>query len=253
MENSAIEWTTHTFNPWVGCSKCSPGCENCYAKAQESDRFGRVVWGRTGTRRRTTATCWKQPLKWNRQAEISGIRPRIFCASLADVFELYRGVGTADRPINLDQWRKDLFDLIENTPNLDWLLLSKRAAFACEYLQNRCLANVWAGVSVEDQAAAETRIPYLCRTPAAIRFLSCEPLLGPLNLQPYLKDIQWVIVGGESGTKARPMDPEWVKSIQDQCNLNKTPFFFKQWGGKNKKAAGRELEGQEWNEIPLTR
>ena len=113
-------------------------------------------------------------------------------------------------------------------------------------------SNVWMGVSVENQYWADRRIPNLIEVPAAVRFLSAEPLLKPLTLGPYLKDIDWVIVGGESGARARPVDPEWVRRIRDECQLSDVPFFFKQWGGRNSKSGGRELDGSTWSQLPCT-
>lgn len=262
MRNSAIEWTDHTFNPWVGCTKVSDGCKHCYAEALMDKRFGRVEWGVNGTRKRTSAANWREPLKWNRDAQAAGIRQRVFCASLADVFE--------DRP-ELAEWRSDLFDLIYSTPHLDWLLLTKRPENVLDMVPANwhawLPANVWIGTSIENQAAADERIPHLLRIPASVRFLSMEPLLGPVDLDHVvspgsletLRGVQWVIVGGESGTKARPMHPDWVRSIRDQCQADGVPFFFKQWGeydavGRKvgKKVSGRELNGHYWDEYPGT-
>lgn len=203
-ENSKIEWTDHTFNPWIGCAKVSPGCKNCYAETLMDQRYGRVKWGVNGTRSRTAPANWKQPLKWNREAERSGIRRRVFCASLADVFE--------DRP-ELVEWRADLFKLIDATPFLDWLLLTKRPENIGKMYAPMVLSdqkewnrannslpssglrfpdpipgvrrhNVWLGTSVENQATADERIPHLLKAAhlARFTFLSCEPLLGPVDL-----------------------------------------------------------------------
>ena len=152
--NSKIEWTHHTFNPWTGCQKVSAGCTNCYAESW-AKRSGVVKWGANGTRRKTSKSNWQQPIKWNREAQEAGERRRVFCASLADVFE--------DRD-DLVLWRHDLFDLIEETPHLDWLLLTKRPEDAWLYLTGMYagdapLPNVWLGTSVEDQQRAEERIP----------------------------------------------------------------------------------------------
>lgn len=256
--NSKIEWTHHTFNPWVGCSKVSAGCTNCYAESMMDKRLGKVQWGDGGTRVRTSAANWKKPLQWNKAAAAAGVRHRVFCASLADVFE--------DRK-ELVEWRADLFDLIDQTPHLDWLLLTKRPEHVLHILadmpasanRGRILAsNVWIGTSVENQEQADKRIPELLRIPAAVRFLSMEPLLGPVDLtsisvkaepgyfgdclQWYHKPhksgeslaeyqkIDWVIVGGESGHHARPMHPDWARSLRDQCQAAGVPYLFKQWG-----------------------
>lgn len=252
-ENSKIEWTDHTFNPWMGCTKVSDGCKHCYAETLMDKRYGRVKWGPQGTRVRTSAANWKEPLAWNRKAERDGRRPRVFCASLADVFE--------DRD-ELVPWRAELLMLIQQTPNLDWLLLTKRPENVMRLTNEAWVlnggqavtalpSNVWIGTSVENQAAADERIPALLSIPAPVRFLSMEPLLGPVDLHlnkwamghhfsesVYPGDwhwgvknkIDWVIVGGESGTDARPVHPDWVRSIREQCVGAGVPFFFKQWG-----------------------
>ena len=274
-ENSNIEWTLHTMNPWVGCSKVSAGCKNCYAETLMDQRYGRVKWGPNGTRSRTADSNWRQPLRWNKKAEQAGERHRVFCASLADVFE--------DRP-ELVQWREDLFRLIMATPHLDWLLLTKRpenilrmwpeeeddddigpmALSPSAYgKQLRRFANVWLGTSVEDQEAADQRIPELLKATHLCRytFLSCEPLLGPVDLTsipdghptlgngytysaltgkynwddgdtlsppPWLRAIGWIIVGGESGPGKRQFDPDWARSLRDQCAASGVAFFMKQ-------------------------
>lgn len=243
-QNSAIEWTDHTFNPWMGCAKVSDGCKHCYAETMMDKRWGKVEWGPQGTRVRTSAANWNQPLKWNREAEAAGVRRRVFCASLADVFE--------DRPA-LHLWRTDLFKLIDATPHLDWLLLTKRPENVVKMVLwdapgCKPSGNVWFGTSVENQVTADERIPHLLRIPAAVRFLSVEPLLGKIEFSNVTKrsdavfqlgkkamdGIHWVIVGGESGPKARPMHPDWARSIRDQCLAAGVPFFFKQTGGQQK-------------------
>ena len=200
---------------------------------------------------RTSAATWRNPLRWNEAASFASDPVRVFCASLADIFENYRGDGSAlDRPKSLDPWRHELFDLIDQTPKLEWLLLSKRPEQAQAFLKTRRAENIWMGVSVESQQWADRRIPILAQIPAKIRFLSCEPLIGPLDLRPYLSEIDWVIVGGESGFGFRPVDPAWVRDIRDQCAKAGVPFFFKQWGGRYPKSTGRTLDGRIWNEIP---
>jgi len=332
VENSKIEWCSHTFNPWRGCTQVSPGCANCYAETL-SKRNPAVlgVWGDHGTRVIAAESYWKLPLKWDKEAREEQLltelpRRRVFCASLADVFE--------DRA-ELEEPRVRLFDLILATPHLDWLLLTKRPEnilrltppawsgpdFPGDTPQGDgqtfrfCRPNVWLGASVENQATADERIPHLLKIPAAVRFLSCEPLLAPVDLtqlgfpdgsgtrnaltgqfrlkvkgvdghpdfvaetqEPKLPRIDWVIVGGESGHGARPMHPDWARSLRDQCQNAAVPFFFKQWGeygpeqvGKvmftpvhsgvpmdtpasmfqvGKKVAGRLLDGREWSEFP---
>ena len=241
-ENSKIEWTDHTFNPWVGCQKISAGCLRCYADAQDR-RFGPSHWGPGQERKMMSAAYWRQPLRWNAEAAAAGIRRKVFCASMADVFERL----PADHPSAGDQEaaREKLWALIHMTPKLDWLLLTKRPENIVAMVPSRWLhkgfpANVWVGTSVEDQAAADTRIPDLLQVPAWVRFLSCEPLLGPVDLTSWLgfhcsdvpddSKIHWVIAGGESGHGARPMHPDWARALRDQCQAAGVPFFFKQWG-----------------------
>jgi protein gp37 len=264
--NSSIEWTHHTFNPWWGCVKVSPGCKHCYAETL-SNRFGNNVWGPASTTTRKTFgdKHWSEPIKWNEQAAKEGTRKRVFCASMADVFE--------DHPI-ANQERGDLLILIRMTPHIDWLLLTKRPENICQMIPTAWyenpLPNVWYGTSVENQEYADKRIPYLLGVPAAVRFLSCEPLLGGVILQgdgeydnptamrnrSYLRGvmsdarIHWVIAGGESGRSVRSMHPDWARSLRDQCVAADVPFHFKQWGGVNKKAAGRVLDGRTWDQFP---
>ncbi|WEE79406.1 phage Gp37/Gp68 family protein [Comamonas testosteroni] len=258
-ENTKIEWTDHTFNPFIGCTKVSPGCDNCYAENLMDTRMGKVIWGPKGERVRTSPANWNKPLKWNANhaaffAE-HGRRQRVFCASLADVFD------NAVDP----QWREDLFKLIEATPNLDWLLLTKRIGNVSNMLPvpfdfAKLYPNVWIGATVVNQEEADRDIPKLLAVDAAVRFLSMEPLLGPVNLEHACdlaeaqvckgtwKDmadpikcaaalrrgsvalLDWVIVGGESGPGARPMHPNWARSLRDQCQDAGTDFLFKQWG-----------------------
>lgn len=242
-ETTKIEWCDHTFNPWIGCTKVSPGCANCYAEG-ESKRRGWARWGRGQPRHRTSDAYWREPLKWNRKAENLVERSRVFCASLADVFD-------EEVP---DDWRIELFSLIADTPNLDWLILTKRPYIAHDFFHNvvglidgDVLPNVWLGVSVEDQARADERVPILLEIPARVRFLSCEPLLGPVQLCrgcPGCPDdcgwtpgsnghgIHWVIAGGESGPRARPCDVEWIRSIANQCAEADVPVFVKQLGAR---------------------
>lgn len=226
-ETTAIQWCDHTFNPWVGCSKVSAGCANCYAEALMDKRWGKVQWGDNGTRQRTSAGNWRQPLKWNRDATAIGFRRKVFCASLADVFE--------DRS-ELDAWRRDLWGLIEATPNLDWLLLTKRPSKILQsvpaWWYGDYPKNVWFGTSVEDQETADKRIPeFHWVEDAAIRFLSIEPLLGPIDLRG-LPRVDWVIVGGESGKDARGCSIEWIRSIVQQCQAVNVPVFVKQLGSR---------------------
>lgn len=274
-KNTKIEWAHHTFNPWIGCTKVllpdgslHPACLNCYAEA-ESKRRGWAKWGKGKPRHRTTAGNWSKPLAWDRAAGKQGIRERVFCASLSDIF---------DAEVS-QEWRDDLFVLIDHCPSLDWLILTKR-------LENILLMippqwkenppkNVLMGTSVSDQLTADEFIPRLLRLSHLFTlFVSIEPLLGEVKLgiperkyviprkiiegyddlqrqlfssdeeiakhqeltrrvAPHLgrpQFISWVIVGGESGPSARPMNPKWVRSIRDECTAAGVPFLFKQWG-----------------------
>ena len=229
-ENSKIEWTHHTFNPWMGCSKVSAGCKNCYAEAMMDHRYGKVKWGPDGTRRRTKT--WAEPLAWHRLAKANGVRQRVFCASLADVFEDFAG---------LDAIRAALWPLVEQCDQLDWLLLTKRPENARRMVPARWLqtggwpSHVAVGTSLEGGPTHATigaaRVEHLRAIPAPVRFISAEPLLGPIAGGIGLDGIHQVIVGGESGDGARPMDLEWARSIRDECRAHGVPFFFKQLGG----------------------
>lgn len=256
-KDSKIEWTHHTFNPWIGCTKVSEGCAHCYAE-RLNKRMGWTQWGDSGARVRTSESNWKQPLAWNRQCEKSGTRARVFCASLADWLD-YKAPT---------EWRVDLLRLIFETPKLDWLLLTKRpeswsarmlecASAGSSMAHNWVFLkappeNVWVGVSAENNAAWKSRVRELTAIPAFIRFVSAEPLLGPIEIayESFYSDPDWVIVGGESGPGARPMNPDWVRGIQRGCADIGAAFFFKQWGGVDKKSTGRELDGRTWDEIP---
>lgn len=273
-ENTRIEWADHTFNPWIGCTKVSPACDHCYAETLATARLG-VAWGSHAERRRTAPSTWRQPLAWNRRAEREGRRFRVFCASLADVFDNQAS----------EDWRVELWRLIRATPHLDWLLLTKRPQNIAKMLpsdldhgrgngwQNGPWPNVWLGTTVENQAEAYRRIPHLLAVPATIRFLSCEPLLEAIDLssiQARSEDgclfggsrIDWVIAGGESGPKARPSHPDWFRSLRDQCQGAGVPFFFKQWGewapGENPDRAQTRTEiaawwqENEWDIEPIT-
>lgn len=220
---SKIEWTTHTFNPWWGCTKVSEACKNCYAEAW-AKRLGQDVWGPKPQRRLMSDVHWKEPLKWNRDAFRLGQRPRVFCASMADVYE--------DRD-ELAPHRSRLFDLIEATPNLDWLLLTKRPQNVLRLTRwgSDWPENVWLGTTVELQDRADELLPFLAEIPAHVRFISAEPLLGPLKIERYLQTaIDWVITGGESGPRARPASPHWFTDLHAQCMRHEVAFHFKQWG-----------------------
>ncbi|MGL4265170.1 MAG: phage Gp37/Gp68 family protein [Afipia sp.] len=268
-ENTKIEWAHHTFNPWTGCTKVGPGCDHCYAEGW-AKRSGQVQWGPGAERRRTSEANWRKPLAWNAEAERLGIRYRVFCASLADVF---------DNEVPAE-WRSDLFDLIARTPHLDWLLVTKRIGNVGRMVEAAtCMTtlpgNVWLGATVVNQAEADRDIPKLLATPAAVRFLSMEPLLGPVDLTDICPNrgqmsedhfsaifdpdddteedgtpfsyIDWVIVGGESGPGARPMHPHWARDIRDQCAIARVPFLFKQWGEWAPASHGHGGKHGAWN------
>lgn len=283
-ENSKIEWTDHTFNPWEGCTKVSPGCANCYAETLVDKRYGRVKWGKGNPRRRTSAANWKQPLRWNRSAQlkfeawevfkktqrasegdlasfIPPSRPRVFCASLADWLD-------DEVPA---EWLADLLARIHATPFLDWLLLTKRPenfvertlmagmhlmgyrdgdpiddgkpkalATATESVIESVLgwskgetfpANVWVGTSVEDRPRLK-RVQQLREIPAKVHFLSCEPLLEDLGAIDFANHVEWVIIGGESGPGARPMNVAWARSLVQQCRAAGVAPFVKQLGSR---------------------
>jgi protein gp37 len=239
-ELSKIEWTTHTFNPWWGCTKVSDGCKFCYAETL-ARRYGNDVWGVGKARRTFGEKHWAEPLKWNKAARESGKRAQVFCASMADDFD----------PAGPAEEREKLWELIRNTPYLDWQLLTKRPEKITRYLPedwNDGYPNVWLGTSVEDERVIQ-RVSTLAAVPAVVHFLSCEPLIGPLENLP-LENIQWVIVGGESGPRSRPMAKAWVESIRRQCREASVPFFFKQWGGTRKKLTGRTLNGRTYDALP---
>jgi protein gp37 len=223
--NSTIEWTDHTFNPWLGCTKVSPGCDHCYAEAW-SKRSGLVKWG-NHLRRRTSDGYWKGPILWNAGADKferrHNRRQRIFCASLADVFD--NQVPPA--------WRVDLFTLIRKCQMLDWLLLTKRPQNIRKMLPQdwgEGYSNVWLGLTAEDQSHFDQRWPHVCGVPAAIRFVSYEPAIGPLRLPRTGPYPDWLISGGESGGRARPMAPQWAREIIDDCRRYGIAAFHKQWG-----------------------
>ena len=207
--NSAIEWTGHTFNPWWGCTKVSPACDHCYAEVW-AKRTGHSIWGADAPRRQLSNNYWNQPLRWDRAAALGGGRARVFCASMADVFESNR---------ELDSLRARLWALVERTPNLDWLLLTKRPHLA------RRLApwtrswprNIWLGATVENQHFADRRIRYLLDVPCQFRFLSCEPLLGPVDLSEHIGGLHWIIAGGETrrsvSAHASGLDPRAPRSV----------------------------------------
>jgi protein gp37 len=223
--NSKIEWTDHTFNPWVGCTKITPGCDHCYAEGW-AKRSGLVRWG-NHPRRRTTESYWRAPVKWNARAadfaRLHGRRQRVFCASLADVFD-----NQADAT-----WRSDLFDLIRSCPELDWLLLTKRPQNIKKMLPKDWgdgYANVWLGTTAEDQLRYNMRWRDLSVVPAYVRFISYEPAIGPLRLSAAGPHPDWLISGGESGAGARLVNPQWIRDVIADCRERGVAPFHKQWG-----------------------
>ena len=245
--NSKIEWTHHTMNPWWGCTRVSPGCAHCYAETL-AHRYGHNVWGKGKARRPASEKVWAEPVKWNKAAAMAGERHRVFCSSMADVFDEGAPEGARER----------LWALIRSTPGLDWLLLTKRPENFQAMLPpdwGDGWANVWLGVSAENQDLLHKRVSILRHVPAVVRFVSAEPLLSELDferggwaLTRQLKSpegkiyppIHWVIVGGESGHGARPMDLRWARIIRDQCRADGVAYFFKQLGGARDK--GGDLE-----------
>lgn len=249
---SKIEWTHHTFNPWWGCTKVSAACKYCYAETF-SKRVGHQVWGKKAQRRFFSNAHWDEPIKWNALAEQRNERHRVFCASMADVFEPRK---------ELDISRQRLWQLIEKTPSLDWLLLTKRPGSIGDMVpwQKIWPDNVWLGTTVESDKWL-CRVERLIRYPAKIRFLSCEPLLTAVDLTAYINQIDWVIAGGESGQRARQTQPQWVRALRDQCQDANVAFHFKQWGHwapkeddslipLSKKRAGRLLDQRTWDAVP---
>lgn len=267
-----IEWAHHTFNSHWGCQRVSPGCGGakgeggCYAEAF-AHRLGLDIWGPQAPRRFFGDAHWREPVRWNDRAARNGIRERVFLNSMADTFEDRR---------DLDPIRERIYLLIEATPWLDWLVLTKRPQ-NIERLAPRWRGgwplNAWAGTTCEDQQRADERIPHLLATPAAVKFLSCEPLLGPVDFDAWFERYrcsgcvgdpdtgpdcpghdglpwQWTIVGGESGPGARPMSEDWVRSIRDQCTAAGVSFFLKQKLDGRRKVSLPMLDGRQWAEFP---
>lgn len=237
-DGSAIEWTDATWNPVTGCTQISAGCDNCYAK-RFSERFRGVPNHpfETGFDLTLRPERIAQPLAWR--------RPRmIFVNSMSDLFHKQVPRAFIDK----------VFDTMEKADWHTFQVLTKRSSLMRDYLKSRyeedlAPEHIWLGTSVED-AKAKSRIQHIRQAPASVRFLSIEPLIAPVGRMD-LSGIHWVIVGGESGPGARPMKPEWVREIQRQCEEQHVAFFFKQWGGIRPKTGGRELDGREWNEMPI--
>ncbi len=232
---SGIEWTESTWNPVTGCDKISPGCKHCYAErmAERLHAMGQPNY-RNGFQLTLQPQLLELPLRWKRPQTI-------FVNSMSDLFH-------KDVPV---AYIAQVFEVMARAHWHRFQVLTKRSGRLVELNQMvTWRSNIWMGVSVESDRYIN-RIDDLRQTTAHTRFLSLEPLLGPLRGLD-LREIDWVIVGGESGPKARPMDPAWVSDIRDQCRRADVPFFFKQWGGINKKRAGRLLEGRTWDEMPAS-
>lgn len=248
-KESGISWTHATYNPWWGCVKVSEACDRCYAETW-SKKLKLDVWGKDAPRRFFGEKHWNEPRVWNRAAEKEGIRKRVFCASMADVFEKHA---------DLDPWREKLWKLIEETPSLDWLLLTKRTSLATDMVPSSWAGgwpkNVWAGTTTENQHWYDQRVPVLMKIPAAIHWLSMEPLLSAVDLHLDAmegKKPDWFIVGGESGVGSRPMEAGWITSLRSQVETHGKAFFFKQKGEILAKAMGcKAKKGDEPSEWPV--
>ena len=248
-ETTGISWTHHTFNPWAGCVKVSPACDNCYAEA-DTKRRGFVEWGKDAERRRTSPSYWKQLRKWDSEARRVGERRRVFVGSWCDIME--------DRD-ELQTIREDLYGEIDHCQSLDFLLLTKRPQNFRRFLPASWLSfradNVW-GMTTVESPEYYWRAQRLAATPFVVRGLSIEPLLAAVDDVP-LEGIDWVIVGGESQHGARPMRPEWARALRDRCVEAGVAFHFKQWGEHDanlvkigKQKAGHLLDGIEWLQVP---
>lgn len=274
-EASKIEWTDHTFSPWLGCTPVSAACDNCYASAL-SARYGWPVYRKAVPRRRTTPSTWREPHRWQRKAAANGVRASVF-PSLCDPFD-------GEVPIDwIDQF---VDEQVLPTPDLDWLLLTKRPQLARKYFAGRQARgkggvpdNVCLGTTVETQPLAAPRLKHLAAIEGAkLRFVSVEPMLGPIDLRPWLESgvLDWVIAGGESGRRARPTQADWIRALRDQCVAAGVAFFLKQWGEWAPRAigqrvlkpsdppclvdgemylvgkvrAGAELDGRHWRQLP---
>lgn len=218
-DTTKIAWTDHTFNPWIGCHKVSQGCTHCYAETLTKRMGWTATWGASGMRQRTKGP-WRDVMKWNRLAGARGVRERVFCASLADVFEDYEGPN---------EWRADVFDVIRNCPWLDFQILTKRPENIGRMLPDDWgdgWPNVWLGTSIEDNRVAN-RAGELVAIPAVVHFVSYEPAIGPLD-ELELDGLEWLICGGESGPGYRPMDLAWAHDMRYRCGEAGVAFFFKQ-------------------------
>lgn len=255
-ENSGISWTDNTFNPWIGCTKVSPACDFCYAETWDN-RFKGERWGPKAARTRTKIQNWNKVRKWNKAAVETGIKTIVFTASLADIFDNHRTIEQA--------WRDDFWALVRETPALSWMLLTKRPQNIARYLPadwGKGYANVALGASAENQEETDRRVPVLLGIPAVCRFLSMEPLLGPVQVPAgalAADKISYLIAGGESGSLARATHPDWIRSVRDQAIDTGVGFHFKQWGEHGPTgerigvdAAGNHLDGRQWlDRLPI--
>jgi protein gp37 len=249
---TAIEWTDRVWNPTTGCDRVSPGCDNCYAltMAKRLKGMGSAKYQNDGDPKTSGPgfgiamhqASLAEPLKWRKPQ-------RIFVNSMSDLFH----AGVDDIFLGL------VWQVMAECPQHTFQILTKRPARMRSFLRPfEPLPNVWLGVSAEDQTRADLRIPKLLDTPAAVRFISAEPLLGPISLTRWLNggfgtvapDLHWVIAGGESGAHARPVQADWLRDLRDECTAADVAFLFKQWGGQTPKANGRELDGRTWDEYP---
>ena len=269
MGKTSIEWCHYTFNPWIGCTHVSPGCEHCYAEGlasrvggtwvtkgwrpsgQAIERGKLAVWGQRTPRLFAPGEYLQQPHAWNRAAESAGERRRVFVASMADPLELHADSAVARLQ---HEYRAQLWQLLKTTPALDWLLLTKRPENAKQLLPVGELPNLWLGVTAEDQRRVDERIPILLQLPAVKRFVSYEPALSAIELRPYLSgpssSLEWIIAGAESGPRARPADLDWFRSVRDQCTSASVAFFLKQLIVNNKKRSTPALDGERWTQVP---
>jgi len=224
-ETTGISWTTHTFNPWWGCTKVSPGCDNCYAETLDA-RWGDPHWGKGVPRRVFGDKHWAEPLKWNKDAQSAGVKAKVFCASMADVMDDEAPVGQRER----------LWELIDATPNLIWQLLTKRPQRYAKYLPLfTCPENIWLGTSAEDQTNYNLRWPFLRRAADSrglVTFISYEPALGPLEMRQCEGRPNWLICGGESGNGRRAMEQQWAENIRFECENDGVSFWMKQFSAR---------------------
>lgn len=241
---SGIEWTEMTWNPVTGCDRVSPGCDHCYAQtlARRLKAMGNPRYQNDG-RPRTSGLGFGVTMHWDKLEEpLARKKPTMFFVnSMSDLFHDKVSADFIDR----------VFDVMASTPRHTYQVLTKRPRRMASYTAKRGVPyNVWLGTSVENQEWSEKRVPLLVEIPARIRFLSCEPLLGPVDLSNWIKELSWVIVGGESGPGFRQMEASWARLLRDQCLTARVPFFFKQWGGRTPKAGGRLLDNRVWDEMP---